>query len=273
MINTDNEVEMMNHAVDLATMFESVSKNMENKFDEICKVMSHPSEKGGGIEEAFRKFLHDYFPKSLKISKGFVFDSYGKMSDQLDVIISDATNTPIFYQDDTGTQIVPVECVYAVIEVKTTLDGRELKKAFQNMESVRTLKKKAFVKDVPPYDNISVDMYGEYFDIWPINYFVFSIDSIDLQNLKRIMKEKYDNERLPPKKRIDTTCVLKKGVICNEYSDKDIGALPTEDSVIFTYNTTNAGRALLLFYTLITSTLFQARMPPFRLHEYIEKIL
>ena len=242
---------------------------MENKFYEIRDVICHRLEKGRLVEEVFRKFLEDCFPKSLKISTGFIFDSDEKMSKQLDVIISDAANTPIFFYQDRTTQIVPVECVYAVIEVKTMLDGGELEKAFQNMKSVRTLEKKAYVPNVPPYDNISVDMYGEYFDIRPINYFVFSIDSIELQKLKCIMKEKYDNETLPPKKRIDTTCVLKKGVICNEYPNKEIGALTTEDSVIFTCYTT---KALLLFYTLITSSLFQARMPPFRLHEYIQKI-
>lgn len=66
-----------------------------------------------------------------------------------------------------------------------------------------TLEKKAYVEDPPP-----VNLYGKYWLFWPINYFVFSIDSIDLHSLKEIMMKRYAEERLLPYCRIDTTCVL-----------------------------------------------------------------
>jgi hypothetical protein len=35
------------------------------------------------------------------------------------------------------------------------------------MKSVRSLKRKAYAK-VPPYENISINMYGKDWDIWPV---------------------------------------------------------------------------------------------------------
>lgn len=177
-----------------------------------------------------------------------IFDSLRNESKQLDVIISDA-NTPIFLGDLT-TRFLPVECVYAVIEMKTKLDKTELKKVFQNMKSVRTLEKKAYVEDTP-----LVNLLGKYWHFWPVNYFVFSIDSIDLHSLKETMMKKYMEEKLPPYHRIDSTCVLSKGVICNEYPpDKEIDALPTNNSDVLVVQTT---KTLLLFYTLITRHSFK----------------
>jgi len=85
----------MSRNLDLGAIFDTVSKNMQNDFDRIRNIMSHPLEKGKSIEETFSKFL-SYFHKSLMISTGFIFDSDGKMSNQLDVIISDAAHWPIF---------------------------------------------------------------------------------------------------------------------------------------------------------------------------------
>jgi hypothetical protein len=61
--------------------------------------MEHPGEKGSFFEEIVREFLKMYSPKSLDISTGFIIDSNDNESKQMDIIISDATKTPIFFQN------------------------------------------------------------------------------------------------------------------------------------------------------------------------------
>jgi hypothetical protein len=116
--------------------------------------------------------------------------SKGNVSRQLDVIISDAAKTPLFYR--TGEdRVIPVECVYAVVEVKSKLDVHELERAFENMLSVRGLSKTAYYEP----NSVIIDtrnLYGCEWTIWPTNYFVFAFDSTDPTRLK----DKLDNMHL-----------------------------------------------------------------------------
>jgi hypothetical protein len=160
---------------------------MRTDFDEIRNTIRHPGEKGRSFENIVRAFLEKYLPKSLDISTGFIIDSNGNQSKQMDIIISDATKTPIFFQDE-SMRVLPVECVYSVIEVKALLTSEELQKVFDNMKSVRRLEKKAFVL-APPYDQFSVKLYDKIWPIWPINYFLFAIESIDIKNIASTMEK------------------------------------------------------------------------------------
>jgi hypothetical protein len=240
---------------------------MQHDFIDIQESIEHRGEKGRSIEEILRKFLMLYFPKSLDVSTGFIIDSNGNESRQMDVILTDSSKTPVFY-DDSVTRILPVECVYSVIEVKSMLDSNSLDQSLENMKSVRKLEKKAYTRP-PPYDEFSVSLYGSIWPIRPVHYFLFAFDSIDLNGLASAMAQKYGKDSLGVSSRIDSTCVLHKGVICNQYTNGEIDALPEPNSTILSVYT---NRALLLFYLLISSHLFQEQMPFFQLHEYVKKI-
>jgi hypothetical protein len=258
--------------LNLGERFDRISEQMQHNFSDIRESIKHRGEKGRSIEEILRQFLKVYFPKSLDVSTGFIIDSNGNESKQMDVILSDSAKTPVFY-DDSVTRVLPVECVYSVIEVKSMLDSNSLDQCVENMKSVRRLEKKAYTRP-PPYDEFSVSVYGSTWPIRPVHYFLFAFDSIDLDGLVSMMDQKYSKENLGVSSRIDTTCVLHKGVICNLYPNGEIGGLPQSDSRISDSRILNVytNRALLLFYLLISSHLFQAQMPFFQLHEYAKKI-
>ena len=59
---------------------DSTVKNWYN----VCKYPYQTS-----FEEVVREFLRTYFPKTLDISTGFLIDSNGNESNQMDIIISD----------------------------------------------------------------------------------------------------------------------------------------------------------------------------------------
>jgi len=247
-------------------IFDEVAKRMRSDFEEARRALEHPGLKGASLEESFRSFLKDYLPRSLDVSTGILLDSHGGVSRQLDVIISDSLKTPIFYRSG-DIRVIPVECAYAVIEVKAYLGANELDRVFQNMESVRSLRKIAYVKeDVITY---SVNLYGKEWEIWPINYYVFAYDSIELMTLAKYINERHQNKKLPEHLRIDTVCVLDKGVICNQTADGKFDALPQPGSQLYVCET---ARSLLLFYALTSRYFNQARLPNFRFTDYLGRM-
>ena len=156
--------------------------------------LSHPGLKGSSFEETFRTFLRQYLPKTLDVSTGIIVDAQGNPpSRQIDVIISDAAKTPILFASG-EIRVVPIECVYSVIEVKSFLDTNELKRAYENMRSLRRLEKRAYYPlDVLDY---SATTYGRTWDIWPVNFFLFAFDAIDLFTLGNTLIELHERDAL-----------------------------------------------------------------------------
>jgi hypothetical protein len=253
--------------MNIAEIFDEVAKQMRSDFEKARKAVKQPGIKGASFEETFRTFLREYLPQLLDVSTGVLVDAHGSASRQLDVIISDSAKTPIFYRGG-DIRVIPVECVYAVIEVKAYLDANELDRVFQNMESVRNLKKTAYVK--PAGAIIYADnLYGREWEIWPINYYVFAYDSIELMTLAEHIHLRHQTKKLLEHSRIDTVCVLDKGVICNQHADGKFDALPQPGSKLYVCKT---ARSLLLFYALISRYFNQARLPNFRFTNYLGKI-
>src|SRR5437763_936837 len=129
----------------LDEIFDEIAQQMQSDFEKVRKAIDHPGLKGNVVEETFRTFLRNYLPQSLDVSTGILVDAEGRTSKQLDIIISDALKTPIFYKSG-DMRVIPFECAYSVIEIKTFLDSKEVERAFENMKSVRALKKKAYFK-------------------------------------------------------------------------------------------------------------------------------
>jgi len=249
--------------MNIEAIFNEVSKQMRSDLERARQSLHQPGLKGESFEETFRKFLDEYLPKALNISTGILVDSSGNETCQLDVIISDSTKTPVFYRSG-NIRVIPVECAYAVIEVKANLDTNELDKIFKNMESVRSLKKVAYYK---PAGITYVDnLYGKEWEIWPINYYVFGYDSIDIKLLAEYINKKHKEKNLLEDSRIDIVCVLDKGVILNQLSNGTVDALPQPKSKLLACPTT---KSLLLFYALISTYLNQTRLPNFRFKDYI----
>ena len=253
--------------MNIADVFDEVAKQMRSDFEKARGVLKHPGLKGKSFEETFRVFLGTYLSRSLDVSTGVLVDAHGGVSRQIDVIISDNAKTPIFYRSG-DTRVIPVECAYAVIEVKANLDGDELDRVFENMESVRMLKKTAYFKPTGAI-SYSVKLYGSEREIWPINYYVFAYDSINLMTLAKHIHKRHQIRELPEHSRIDTVCVLDKGVICNQLAYGILNALPEPGSDLYVCET---ARALLLFYALTSRYFNQARLPNFRFSDYLGKM-
>ena len=249
--------------MDLKGIFDEVSNQMRSDFAKAQKSLSHAGLKGGANEEAVRSFLRQYLPRTLDVTTGMLVDSQGNQSRQLDIILSDSAKTPIFYESG-EIRVIPIECAYAVIEVKAFLDKSELEKAYQNMQSVKSLVKKAYFEEKGVITHTHT-LYGREWDHWPVHHFVFAYDSGSIESVLNNLESLQASDEIH--KRIDTICILERGVILNQGADGMFYALPVPGSKAIASQTS---RALLLFYALISVILNQASMRSFNLMPYLK---
>jgi len=251
--------------MDLVKIFDEISAQMLSDFEKSRQALSHAGLKGDANEEIVRSFLRQYLPNNLEISSGIVVDSNGNKSRQLDIILHDSAKTPVFYQN-TSTRVIPIECVYAVIEVKAFLDKNELEKCFENMKSLKTLEKKAFFESNSVIVK-SKSLYGKQWQHWPVQHFVFAFDSPSIQSVYTNFMPL--NMLLPVHKRIDSIFILNKGLIFNREKNEMVSILPTAESKIVM---SESEKRLLLFYSLLSIILNQAEMDCFNIKPYLGNI-
>lgn len=246
--------------MNLQGLFQAISKQMESELEAIRYAITHAGLKGAASEDAVRQFLRRYFPQNLAIETGILIDSHGRHSRQLDIIIYDRAKTPsLFFAG--GSRVIPIECAYAVIEVKTKLTMETLDSCFQNMASSKTLTRSAYYPEgmiVTP----SI-MYGQEFSHWQLQYYVFAYESPHPLNIVQRMKAYAEANAV--NLRIDAIFTLDHGLIAN-LCDERIDALPTANSKLVSIKKD----ALLVFYTILSHYLNQAYIQKFRFSDYIK---
>jgi hypothetical protein len=100
-------------------------------------IVQHAGDRGGNREEILRTFLADHLPKKYGVTKGEVLTKSGTHSHAADVLIYDSLNCPVLYLGE--TQVLPIEGVYGVIEVKSGLSKAELVDAAAKIEAFKRL--------------------------------------------------------------------------------------------------------------------------------------
>ena len=100
--------------------------------------LGHPTEKGDASEQVWNDVFNHYLPRRYEARKGFVVDSSGRFSQQIDVIIHDRQYSPFVFSFK-GTDVVPAESVYAVFEAKQELTADHVRYASEKARSVRKL--------------------------------------------------------------------------------------------------------------------------------------
>ena len=101
----------------------------------------HSPSAGDNREDIVERFLKRHLPKRFGISTGFVFSHDGERSKQADLLVVDNQNNTSLYPDD-RSQFWPVEAVYALIEVKTQLNRRDLEDAIAKGRRFKSMQRK-----------------------------------------------------------------------------------------------------------------------------------
>lgn len=101
-------------------------------------LVAHNAEKGRVVEAIVKTALRAILPGRFSIGTGFAINAAGETSSQLDLVIYDAAlNAPIILEGGTG--LFPIECIYGLVEVKSTLDGAAIKQAMKSIRKVRLM--------------------------------------------------------------------------------------------------------------------------------------
>lgn len=236
----------------ISRAIQSAAKKMMIDFEDLTSHIKHKGERGASREELFIKYLKGYFPLKFSMGRGAIIDSSGIQSKQQDCIIYDSFNSPILLDLET-TQMVPIESVYATVEVKSTLNKTELKKCVENIKSVRKLPKHSILP-------VSSKTAG----------FVFAFTSdTSIESLLGNLIEFNQKVELPHQ--ISMICILDKGLIvhANKAGFEEFVLLPNQhSSPVIISNTVEMN--LMLFYLFFMQYLNTAQVFPPNLFKYAD---
>ena len=123
--------------VNARDIFKAISKGLQADFEKSAAV-THSGGKGAIREGSLRNFLASYLPRRYAIGSGQIIQSGNRISRQCDIVIYDADHCPRLLADEQHSYF-PIESVFGVVEVKSTLNSEELKAAFENIRSVKSL--------------------------------------------------------------------------------------------------------------------------------------
>ncbi len=127
-------------SVDLHELFLGLQQQLLTKLDTGRRVIGHPGAKGDASELNWIEMLRSYLPERYAVEKAFVLDCDSHLSQQIDVVVFDRQYCPLLFAQG-GAKYVPAESVYAVFEVKQTLDKETVGYAAEKAGSVRRLRR------------------------------------------------------------------------------------------------------------------------------------
>lgn len=122
----------------LPQLFENIHNDIDHRLSTVRRSVAHPGSKGDGSESVWLGLLKTYLPQRYQCDSAFIVDSEGHFSEQQDVVIFDRQYSPFVFHYE-NQKIIPAESVYAVFEVKQTLNAANVTYAQRKIESVRTL--------------------------------------------------------------------------------------------------------------------------------------
>ncbi len=126
--------------VDIKALFYDFQRSMEVELNINRDHVPHEGEKGSACETRWIDWLNEHLPNRYAVGKAFVVDCDGNRSKQLDLVVYDCQYTPFVFNKD-GRIFIPAESVYAVFDVKQTLNKETLIDTSEKIESVRILRR------------------------------------------------------------------------------------------------------------------------------------
>lgn len=122
----------------LREAFVGVQDELALKIHRASQSINHVGTQGNVNEDHWIEVFRAYLPDRYKVETGFVVDSVGGRSEQIDIIIFDRHFTPTLL-DQQRHRYIPAEAVYAVFESKPHFDKSYFAYAGQKAASVRKL--------------------------------------------------------------------------------------------------------------------------------------
>lgn len=164
----------------LGKILGSVAKRMRADFEQ-SQNFQHNGEAGTSREVLIQEFLSGYLPAHVEaLHNAEVIAANGDVSPQCDIVLIDRGTPP--FTTLNGFRIIPNECVYGVVEVKTKLDGAQLVDACKKISRMRGLPKVSY-RPIPGTIPRSTRAYGKKHDYFPTSGMIVAFDSLKLETI------------------------------------------------------------------------------------------
>jgi hypothetical protein len=262
-------------------LFDRFRHELDSALERADKEYSrHMPSKGDVCEAAVRKYLSETLGSRYAVGHGHIFDSNGKLSNQQDVIIfDDHWSIRLTPRDSGEPSIIPVEAVYATIEVKKTLSSADLREAISNIQSFKSLTREQVGPDyVTPNKRISnlgypgrIDIRNPYFSA----IFAFTPGRLMNTVLEQLKRE---TANIPPQEWPDIVVIHNEGVLlpyclnCNCSGDKISGIVRDGHTPTYVLDTLGKSYSLLGFHLLLMKHLHFAILEPLDFDEMYAKL-
>ncbi len=123
--------------VDIKELFKDLQNEMLASFKTNKNISHHPTN-GAANETLWINWAKKYLAKRYTADSAFIIDYKGNQSEQQDLVIYDCQYTP-FILNKGGCKYITAESVYAVFELKPTLNKENIEYARSKIQSVRKL--------------------------------------------------------------------------------------------------------------------------------------
>lgn len=201
----------MSNTINLRTLFSELQKSLLVELGLSSVAINHPSTKGDATETNWIAMLEKYLPKRYQVSKAFVIDADGNISDQLDLVIHDRQYSPFLF-NHAGALYIPAESVYAVFEIKQALNAENIQYTGKKIASVRKLRR----------TSAEISHAGGTYDPRPPFTIIGGILALKSDWNPPFGKPFYKSlSKLTPINYIDLGCCLKSGAFTVDYNEKE----------------------------------------------------
>lgn len=175
---------------------------------QIRSAIRHGTQKGSELEQAVISLLRNHLPAHLALTEGVVIASNGFKSSQIDIIIYDHS-APIFFSGE-STRVVPIEYVYAVVEVKLRLDKADFEKAARDHRDIKR-QSKHFMKVSD--DSFIYHAYGTNWKSPPVASIIFACE-VDAETKTLFGWYREEHAKFPINENVDVVFVNQKALLC-----------------------------------------------------------
>lgn len=178
---------------------DNLNRHLESEY-KLSGLISHKVTKGTKREEIMKSVIKDLLPDIFIFGDGEIINPSGIKSKQQDLILSSKYLSILKASE---ISLYPVDSVIATVGIKSKLTLTTLKEDFQNIKSVKDIK-----KTIPT--NVSNGSWNEQVQS---NIFAFEGDSLEKmqENIEKIKAEL----KLEKMQMFDNLCVLNKYLITN----------------------------------------------------------
>ena len=181
---------------------ESMAQKMATEYANVSEKISHMGTRGSAREDVLKDVIRQLIPERFRVGSGIVVDAYETQSKQQDLFIFDAINSPVFLKTE-SFNIIPVESVFATVEIKSTLRKDTLCQSLENIKSIKMLKRSELITSPwvsSRHNQIMSSVFAYTSDT--------SIETV-AHNLEELCRE------IPYKLRPSVICIFDKGIIVN----------------------------------------------------------